>query len=175
MVVLAPAIGVVLERLIFRHLRTASAVPKLVAAIGLAVALPTLFELLANFQAVAGQTPVGVVPNGAGVFYDPFGVYPFSRDELVAMGVAVVAMLALAALFRLTPIGLQMRAVVESPRMTELNGIAADRVLDVRLGAVVALRRAWPGCSSPPGSTPSPPRTSSTSWWWPSPPPPSAA
>src|SRR3546814_2229721 len=44
------------------------------------------------------------------------------------MGVAVVAMASLAALFRFSALGTQMRAVVESPRMTELNGIAADRV-----------------------------------------------
>ena len=44
------------------------------------------------------------------------------------MAVALVAMAGLAALFRFTGIGLQMRAVVESPRMTELNGIRADRV-----------------------------------------------
>ena len=31
-------------------------------------------------------------------------------------------------LFKFTTVGLRMRAVVESPRMTELNGIAADRV-----------------------------------------------
>jgi branched-subunit amino acid ABC-type transport system permease component len=127
-VILAPAIGLVLERLIFRHLRTASALPKLVVAIGLSVAIPSLFDVFANFTAVAGVTPVGVVPNGANVFYDPFGVYAFSRDELVAMGVAVVGTLALAALFRFSAMGLRMRAVVESPRMAELNGIAADRV-----------------------------------------------
>jgi ABC-type branched-subunit amino acid transport system permease subunit len=69
-----------------------------------------------------------VVNDGATVFYDPFGVYPFSRDELVMMGVAAVATLALGALFRFSAIGLRMRAVVESARMTELNGIAADRV-----------------------------------------------
>ena len=57
------------------------------------------------------------------MFYDPFGVYAFSRDELVAMAVAVVGMVGLAALFRYTAIGLRMRAVVESPRMAELNGI----------------------------------------------------
>jgi branched-subunit amino acid ABC-type transport system permease component len=127
-VLLAPAIGLVLERLIFRHLRTASSVAKLVVAIGLSVALPNLFDLVANFAAVAGRTPVGIVADGATVFYDPFGVYSLSRDELTAMVVAVVAMLALAALFRFTSIGLQMRAVVESPRMTELNGIRSDRV-----------------------------------------------
>src|SRR5690606_5383738 len=68
------------------------------------------------------------VPDGASVFYDPFGVYAFSRDELVAIGVATLAVALLAVLFRFTALGLAMRAVVESPRMTELHGIDADRV-----------------------------------------------
>jgi branched-chain amino acid transport system permease protein len=126
--VVAPLIGLVLERLIFRHLRTAPAVAKLVVTIGLTVALPNLFELITNFQAVAGQTPEGIVPEGSSVFYDVFDVYSFSRNELVALGVAVLGMLVLGALFRFTALGLQMRAVVESPRMTELAGIRADRV-----------------------------------------------
>ncbi len=126
--VLAPLVGLVLERFIFRHLRTASAVAKLVVAIGLTVALPALFDLLASFSAVAGVTPGGIVPNGADVFYDPFGVYPFSRDELAQMFVAVLAMAGLGLLFRFSSLGLAMRAVVESPRMAELNRIDADRV-----------------------------------------------
>ena len=126
--VLAPLLGLVLERLIFSHLRAGSAVPRLVIAIGLSVALPSLFDVLVGFEPVAGITPTGIIGDGASVFYDPFGVYAFSRDELMAIGVAVVGMIALAALFRLTALGLQMRAVVESPRMAELNGIHADRV-----------------------------------------------
>jgi branched-subunit amino acid ABC-type transport system permease component len=127
-VVVAPAIGLVLERLIFRHLPPGSALAKLVIAIGLSVALPNLFELVVGFEPVAGRTPEGLLPDGATVFYDPFGLYAFSRDELTAMVVAVVSTLGLSLLFRSTAIGLQMRAVVESPRMTELNGIRADRV-----------------------------------------------
>lgn len=127
-VILAPAVGLLLEGFIFRHLRTAGDLPKLVVTIGLAVALPNLFNVVASFESVPGVTPGGLVPDGADVFYDPFGVYPFSRDELVAIAIAVVVMAFLAALFRFTAIGLRMRAVVESPRMTELNGIAADRV-----------------------------------------------
>jgi branched-subunit amino acid ABC-type transport system permease component len=126
--VLAPLIGLTLERLIFRNLRTASAVSKLVIAIGLSVALPALFELLASYKPVAGRPPTGIVPDGGSVFYDPFGVYPFSRDELAQIIVAVAAMLLLGALFRLTAAGLAMRGVVESPRMTELAGIPADRI-----------------------------------------------
>lgn len=125
---LAPALGLVLERLIFRHLRTGSAVAKLVVTLGLSVALPSLFDLIVGFDAVAGQTPLGIIAKGSSVFYDPFGVYAFSRDELVAMGVALIGMAILAALFRFSSIGLQMRAVVESPRLTELNGIRADLV-----------------------------------------------
>src|SRR5262249_24729471 len=103
--VLAPAIGLVLERLIFRHLPTSSAVAKLVVAIGLTVAMPSIFELLVGFQPVAGRTPEGIVPDGATVFYDPFGVYSFSRNELVAMFVALTATAGLAALFRFTDLG----------------------------------------------------------------------
>jgi branched-chain amino acid transport system permease protein len=125
---LAPLLGLVLERLLFRHLRTAPSVAKLVVTIGLAVALPALVDLVMNFESIAGVTPVGIVPDGATVFYDPFGVYAFSRNELVAMAVAIVGVVALGVLFRFTAIGLQMRAVVESPRMTELSGVAADRV-----------------------------------------------
>ncbi len=126
--ILAPVIGLLLERLIFRHLRTATAVSKLVVAIGLTVALPAIFDLLADFNPVAGATPEGIVPDGASVFYDPFGVYPFSRDELAQMLIAVMAMIGLGLVFRFSSIGLAMRAVVESPRMAELNRIDSNRV-----------------------------------------------
>ena len=126
--VLAPLLGYLLERLVFRHLRTAPAVAKLVVAIGLSVALPAIIDVLLNFKPRGGATPEGIVPRGNDVFYNVFNTYAFSRNELVAMGVAVVAMLALAALFKFSALGLRMRAVVESPRMTELNGIDADRV-----------------------------------------------
>jgi len=127
-VVLAPLIGLVLERVVFRHLRTASAIAKLVVAIGLTVAIPALFELIAGFEAVAGQTPEGILPDGARVFYDPFGVYPWSRNELAQMLVAITAMLLLGAMFRFTSVGLSMRAVVESPRLAELAGVNSNRI-----------------------------------------------
>jgi branched-subunit amino acid ABC-type transport system permease component len=126
--VLAPAVGLILERFLFRHLRTASAVAKLVVTIGLSVALPAIFELVANYAPVVGRPPKGIVPRGGEVFYDPFGVYRFSRDELMSMAVVLIAVAFLGVLFRFTSLGLSMRAVVESPRMTALNGIDADRV-----------------------------------------------
>ena len=88
--------GLALERLVFRHLGPGSGLAKLVVAIGLAVALPSIFQLLVGFEPVAGRTPTGIVPDGATVFYDPFGVYAFSRNELVAMGIALAATVGLA-------------------------------------------------------------------------------
>ena len=125
---LAPTLGFALEWGIFRYLRTAPAVAKLVVTIGLTIALPAMFGVLIDYAPTTGLIPEGVVPDGNSVFYDPFGVYAFSRNELVAMAAVAATVSLLGLLFRFAPIGLQMRAVVESPRMAELNGIAADRV-----------------------------------------------
>jgi branched-subunit amino acid ABC-type transport system permease component len=123
---LAPAIGFVLEWLVFRHLRTAPAVAKLVVAIGLTVAIPSILGLAVHLD--SSLSPEGIVPDGSTVYYSVFRTYSFSRDELASMVAATLAVVGLGLLFRLSSIGLQMRAVVESPRMAELNGVASDRV-----------------------------------------------
>ena len=127
-VILAPLLGVVLEWLVFRHLRTAAPLAGLVVAIGLTVALPAIVDIVMNFEPKTGQAIEGIVPRGNNVFYDVWDVYSFSRNELAAMVIALTATVGLALLFKFTTVGLRMRAVVESPRMTELNGIPADRV-----------------------------------------------
>jgi len=121
------SVGVVLAISVYRH-ADLGATTRTVTAIVIGAVLVALLAEAPEFETVAGSTPVGLVPDGAGVFYDPFGVYPWSRDELAQMAVAVLAMVGLAAVFRYSAIGLAMRAVVESPRMTELAGIQADRV-----------------------------------------------
>lgn len=125
--VVAPLVGLLLERLFFRNLRTSSPLPGLVLTIGLAVAIPAIFNELASFEVLPGRTPEGILPDGATVLYNPFGVYAFNRNELIAMGVGLLATVGLALLFRFSALGPQMRAVVESRRMTELHGIAANR------------------------------------------------
>jgi branched-chain amino acid transport system permease protein len=125
-VLLAPLLGFGLEWLVFRHLRTAPAVAKLVVTIGLAVALPSIVDLFVHLR--SSLPPDGIVPDGGGVYYSVFHTYSFSRNELAAMVIATVAVVGLGLLFRLSAIGLQMRAVVESPRLAELHGVASDRV-----------------------------------------------
>ena len=56
-----------------------------------------------------------------------FGDYALEGRQMAILVSTVVVVLLLVALFRWTAIGLQMRAVVESPRLTELAGVNADR------------------------------------------------
>jgi branched-subunit amino acid ABC-type transport system permease component len=123
--VLGPLVGVLLDRLLFRRIRTAPPLVKLIPSLGLLVALPQLALI------IAGSTPDIPPPAlfvNAQRVYLHLGSVPFSGLELSIAGCTVVVVVVLVALFQFTPVGLEMRAVVESPRMTELAGVNAGRV-----------------------------------------------
>ncbi|HEX5366250.1 MAG TPA: ABC transporter permease [Acidimicrobiales bacterium] len=123
-VVAGPVVGLVLDRLVFRFLRTAPPIAKLVASLGLLVAIPELVRLW--FGTNPAYNPPSIAPDHDRIY--TFGDYELYQYELISVVVTVLVVLGLTALFRYTAIGLRMRAVVESPRMTELNGINADWV-----------------------------------------------
>lgn len=116
--ILAPLIGVLLNQFVFKNLRTASPVARLVVTAGLMVALPEIFKIVTDFERESVFGAVGIVPDGK-VFYRILDRYPITRDEIVQFTVAILGALILFALFRFTRLGLHMRGVVESPRMTE--------------------------------------------------------
>ncbi len=122
--VVAPLVGLIFDRFLFRHLRSAPEAARLVTSLGLLVAVPQLVLIW-----LGGADTVGVV----GIWSDDNALYHFGRYTIDGRQAAIllsttVVVLALIAMFRWSPIGLQMRAVVESPRMTQLAGINADRV-----------------------------------------------
>lgn len=123
-VVAGPVVGLVLDRLVFRFLRTAPPVAKLVASLGLLVAIPEIVRLW--FGTNPAYDPPSIAPDHDRIY--TFGDYALYQYELMTVVVTVAAVVGLIALFRYTAVGLRLRAVVESPRMTELNGINADRV-----------------------------------------------
>jgi branched-chain amino acid transport system permease protein len=126
-VVIAPLIGFVLDRFLFRYLRTAPTVAKLVTSLGLLVALPEIVKLWFGSDAAFGP-PVLWTEEFA--IYR-FGDYAINGGEAATMIATAVVVVGLTLLFRYSTVGLQMRAVVESPRMTALAGINADRVSSV--------------------------------------------
>ncbi|MEX2257057.1 MAG: ABC transporter permease [Acidimicrobiia bacterium] len=123
-VVVAPLIGFVLERFLFRHLRAAPAVAKLVTSLGLLVALPELVNLMFGSDAAYGVPTLW--PEEFAIYR--FGDYAIDGNEAATLIVTAISVVGLTLLFRHSSIGLRMRAVVESPRMTALAGINADRV-----------------------------------------------
>jgi branched-subunit amino acid ABC-type transport system permease component len=123
-VLIAPLIGFVLDRFLFRHLRTAPAVAKLVVSLGLLVALPEIVKLWVGSDETFG--PPSLWPEDFAIYR--FGDYAIDGNEAAILAATVISVLGLTLVMRFSTIGLRMRAVVESPRMTGLLGINADRV-----------------------------------------------
>jgi branched-chain amino acid transport system permease protein len=122
--VVAPLLGAVLDRVLFRHLRTRGTLAKLVVALALMVAIPALVQIW--FGAETKFNPPSVAPDPDRVFR--FGDQFVNADEMTTVVVTILVVIALTVLLRWTALGLKMRAVVESPRMVELAGVNADRV-----------------------------------------------
>lgn len=127
-VVIGPLVGLVLDRALFRYLRGASWMVKLVTSLGLLVAIPEAVKIW--FGQGIRYSPPSVAPL-VGIEADRifrFGDYSISADRLVAVLATLAVVVLLGLVFRYTALGLQMRAVVESPRMVELAGVDSERV-----------------------------------------------
>ncbi|MCX7619756.1 MAG: ABC transporter permease [Acidimicrobiales bacterium] len=122
---LAPALGWLLDRVLYRHLRTAPPVAKLVTSLGLLVAIPELVKLDFLLGATQKPRPPGIATESIVL---TLGNIRLDGNQVVTIVAAAVSVGGLTLLFRATNLGLQMRAVVESPRMTELAGVNADAV-----------------------------------------------
>ena len=122
-VIAGPLLGLVLDQALYRHLRTAPSVAKLVTSLGLLVAIPQAVKLW--FGSSPAYNPPGLIRSDK-IFLS--GQFALDVNQVVTIVTTVIVVLGLGILFRRTNLGLQMRAVVESPRMTELNGVNASRV-----------------------------------------------
>ena len=114
----APALGVILYALLFRHLRLSSPLIKVVATIGLLVAIPSLATII--FGNAAIQQAPGLAPEPVAV-YQFLGV-PVTLDQVIVYISVVVTVAAGALVLRYTEVGLKVRAMVDSPAMTDLSG-----------------------------------------------------
>ena len=119
--VVSPLVGFLLDRLVFRWLRGASPIGKLVSALGLLVAVPQVINVWLGPNQLFGIK--GIWWNDNALYH--LGDYTLDGRQMAIMVSVAAVVLLLVALFRWTAIGLQMRAVVESPRLTELAGVNA--------------------------------------------------
>ena len=123
--VVGPLVGLALDRAIFRYLRTAPATVKLVAAIGLLVGVPALIQAL-WFGTKSKLRPPALGPTPEH-FYR-WHSYGIDSNQVAVVVATILVVVGLGVLFRSTAFGLRMRAVVESPRLLQLNGVNAGRV-----------------------------------------------
>src|SRR5207244_13131301 len=107
--VVGPAVGLVLDRVLFRFMRTASVTVKLVSALGLLVGIPSLVQAL-WFGTTAKLRPPAVGPTPEHFYrWHSYGV---DSNQVAVVVATVVVVVALGALLPSTALGLQMPAVV---------------------------------------------------------------
>ncbi|HEX4655750.1 MAG TPA: ABC transporter permease [Mycobacteriales bacterium] len=133
--VVAPAFGVVLERVVFRPLQRRHATPaeSLVATIGLLVLLLGIAFVVWGGQA---RQPSSLFPQRV---LHP-GSLTLHVDAFADLAVVVVGTAALGLVLRRTALGTQIRAVVDRRDLAELAGVDADRVAAIgwSIGSVFA-------------------------------------
>jgi len=132
-VVAAAALGLAVEALVFRPLRQAPALARVVASVGLLATLQALAVLW--FGADSRPVP-SLLPNR------PFGLFGVEvpRDRLLLAVLVVVAATGLWALYRFTRFGLASRATAEDQTSLAMLGWSPDRVSAVNwmLASVLA-------------------------------------
>jgi branched-chain amino acid transport system permease protein len=124
--VVSPLLGLFLWAALFRRLAHAPPVVRFVSTVGLWVALPALVKVVFPFTRNEIFQPEGLIEGSPRVF-DVFGVAINANQVVVLVGAALVAA-ALTAVIRFTPLGLSIRATVDSPRVAGIAGINTSSV-----------------------------------------------
>ena len=119
-----PAMGVILYLALFRFLRLSSPLIKVVATIGLSVALPALATWI--FSNVTIQQAPGLAPEPVAV-YQFLGV-PVTLDQVIVYACVIATVVLGAVVLRYTEVGLKVRAMVDSPAMTDLSGTNPEAI-----------------------------------------------
>jgi ABC-type branched-subunit amino acid transport system ATPase component/branched-subunit amino acid ABC-type transport system permease component len=140
-------LGLLLNKVLFRHLAGSSDEAKIVATVGLMIALPALALSLVDILIDLGLD----LPTGENVFLAP-GLGPVPKtnwaitdtlvldsNQLVVLVTAALCALVLWLLLRMTRLGLQMRASIDRKELASLRGIDPDRTSAIAWGLSLVL------------------------------------
>ena len=130
-VVLAPALGLAVYALVFRKLADAEDSTKIVATIGLSIALPAIALFIVE---TAVDTFGASIPRGDNILFPPglgptpkvnwsIGPARVDSNQVIALAVAAVTATGLWYLLRRTRLGLRMRATVDRRTLAESRGV----------------------------------------------------
>jgi branched-chain amino acid transport system permease protein len=124
LLVFAPALGLFLYLFLFQHLRTRPQIIKIVATVGLSVAIPPAVLLIFGNQEISQAT--GLAHRPLRVFH-VFGS-PVNMDQVNTYIALVLVVVIGTLVLRFTDAGLKVRAMVDSQAMSSLSGISPARV-----------------------------------------------
>ena len=98
--IVAPLVGLILDRALYRYLRTAPAIAKLVTSIGLLIAIPEIVKLLPDFDFLQSSVfnPPTIWPNPFAYYH--FGDYVLDGNQVATLISTAAAVLFLTLLFR---------------------------------------------------------------------------
>lgn len=122
--VAGPVFAVALYYILLRYLPRRQQLVRVVAMIGVAVALPEVINLIFGQQFISSAP--GLSPQPPHVFH-VLGA-AVTTDQLISYACVVVVLVLGTFLIRRTSVGLIVRAVVDSPAMTKLSGTNPSRV-----------------------------------------------
>ena len=117
-------IGVIIERVAYRPLRTAPRLNVLITAIGVSLLIQYLFQN----EHVFGAAPRSFPPVFPSILWQWHGL-SISSNQLIVIGVALVLVVVLELIVYRTRIGTAMRAVSLNPRAAQLVGINPNVVV----------------------------------------------
>jgi ABC-type branched-subunit amino acid transport system ATPase component/branched-subunit amino acid ABC-type transport system permease component len=130
-VLVVTLLGVGVNEVVFRRLTDASDATKIVATVGLSIAIPAIGLYVVE---TAVDTFGADIPRGDNIFLPPglgpspknvweIGPATIDSNQVIALAVAVVVSLALWVLVRFTRTGLRMRATVDRGGLAESRGV----------------------------------------------------
>ena len=119
--VVAPLLGVAIDRLLFRSLEQSSQASKVVVPVGLLILLQQLAEIIYG----SGSRPVAPFLPQSSI---DLGSVQVGYDQLVIIAIALLVLGGLTVFLRSSRIGVAMRAVVDDRELVESAGFSSDRV-----------------------------------------------
>jgi len=123
--IISPLLGLAMDRFLYRHIPTASVTVKVVSSLGLLIAIPVMIPILFGTE---------TRDKIAFLWLNPHTVYahiyhtPLNGTAIATTTITVGVVLGLVGMFRWSSLGLRMRAVVESRRLAQIEGVNSARV-----------------------------------------------
>ena len=136
--VLTAALALVVDWLLFRHLRRGNAITLVIASFGAALALRNLVQFLygtlPEYYTREIQIAIRLVPR------DVLGGLRITPDQMLVIGLTIGLMVALQLLLTRTTLGRAMRATAMNPALARVAGVDTDAVIRATwvIGAALA-------------------------------------